>query len=265
MKNIITALIFLCVQSSFSKDVPLESPELDGPSDVQSGSPSNEKHSDKYVEIGVKAESVFPIFLGPSLTLTLGKHFETALGFGLTPEAYYNVIADVSASMGGNSAYADVIRAAFKNNSMVKISGLYKWAPQAPGWFFGAGANQLKSKGDADIDTVLTAATGRDYSELKSLLTILGRSTKVDLTSDLLIVELFGGYIWPLTSTSEFKLGFGVAKIVDAKVKLATGLSSFESSAAGKNLLSQSESDLVQIIKDNGISPTILVNFDYFF
>lgn len=216
-------------------------------------------------QFGLKAETVFPLFMGPSVSLTLGKHFETSLGIGLTPEPYYNVIANVSASMSGNGSYADVIRAAFKNNSIVKLSGLYKFGPQAVGWFLGLSANQLRANGDADIDTVLAAATGRDYSGLKTVLTVLGRSTKVDLASDLIILEIFGGHSWPVTPESEIKVGLGIAKIIDAKVKLATGLSTFESTAAGKNLLAQSESDLVKILKDYGLSPTIVFAYDYYF
>ena len=246
MKKLIIALICLTTIVSHGQD--LEAPA-----------------AEKFYQFGLKAETVFPIFIGPSATLSLGQHFETSVGFGLTPEPYYNVIANVSASMGGNSSYGDVIRAAFKNNSIVKISALHKFNPVAPGWFLGLTANQLKAKGDADIDTVLAAATVRDYSNLKTLLTLLGRSTKVDLTSDLLIAEMFGGYIWPLTPASEVKVSLGIAKIIDAKVKMATGLSAFESSTAGKSLISQSESDLVKILKDNGISPTMAVTYDYFF
>lgn len=214
-------------------------------------------------QFGVRAESVFPIFTGPGIFIRVSDEFEASAYYGLTPETYYTTIGTVAASTGGNSAYADVIRAAFQNNSILKVSGVYK--PLHWNWNFGVSSYMIAADGSAGIDTVLSAATGRDYSTLKNALTAAGRSTQVQLKSALVVFEIHAKHIWKLQSAGELSLGFGFAKVMNSKVNITTGLALFDSTTAGQNIISQSETDLQSIIQDNGMTPTLSLGYDYIF
>lgn len=221
------------------------------------------EESSEPFQFGLRAETVFPIFIGPGIFIKLNDSMEFSASYGFTPEPYYTTIGSVAASMGSNSSYADVIRAAFQNNSILKVAGHF--TPNSSNWSFGIGSYVLAASGNANIDTVLAASTGRDYTGLKNALTALGRPTQVQLKSNLVIFEVFAKHKWNFEHRGDLTAGLGVAKVMSAKVDVQTGLTVFESTVIGQNLISQSETDLQSIIEDNGISPTISVAYDYFF
>lgn len=209
--------------------------------------------------------TTFPIFLGGGVSATVHDNYEISLGYGFAPEPYYKVIGSVAAELGGNSAYKDVIEAGFQDNSIIKGNFQYNFSNASSGWHAGSSVLMLESSGQAGIDTVLAAATGKDYTTLKNLLTAAGRNTEVDMDSDLLIVEIYGGYKWALEKNFVANLNIGIAKVMESSVKLKTGLPAFESSASGSALLRSTESDLEGILSDYGISPTIAGDLTYLF
>jgi hypothetical protein len=210
------------------------------------------------------AETVFPVFAGGGAKLRFYENFETSLSYGVTPKAYYKVIGNAAAHFGENDSYKEVVEAAFQDNSMWRVGLQYDFQGKF-GWNFGATASRLKSSGSAGIDRVLGATTGNDYTALKNLLIALHRSTDVTMDSELTLGEIAVGYTWDFGHNIGGKLSFGAAKVMSADVKLQTGLPNYEASASGSSTLRQTESDLEDIIKENGITPTVSFGISYEF
>lgn len=217
------------------------------------------------VEVAPYVGTTFPVFVGGGLSLISQEKYEVSLGYGFTPEAYYRVIGKVAANLGDNSSYSDVIEAGFQDNSVVRFNFQYNFDNFKSGWFVGGGISYLDSSGKAGIDTVLAAATGRDYTTLKNLLTLAGRDTQVDMQSDLYIAEVYCGKKYELDENFLLSLSVGIAKVIASDVNLQTGLPVFEASANGSALMRSTESDLEDILSKYGISPTFTANLSYLF
>jgi hypothetical protein len=229
-------------------------------SQAQTPPPAHEKT----VEFYGKAETTFPLFVGAGVGLNIVDKFDFNLMFGIVPEVYYNVIASQAASYGGNSAYQDVIQSAFQNNWMVRAQGNYYIDTPRAGWFVGGAFSYLQASGKAGTDRVLTAATGRDYSGLRTALLMSGRSAEVDIDSKIMILDARAGYGWDLGSSFTIKGSVGVAKVVSTEVSLKSGLP-FYDSGFGHQQMTNAESDLQSIVTDNGITPTISAEISYTF
>lgn len=210
-------------------------------------------------------QTTFPLLVGAGVGVNFGEQFDFGLYYGVTPQPYYNIIADFASSQSGNASYKNVINAAFQNNSNLKASFQYFFNNSRSGWRIGANYTYLTSSGAADIDQVLAAATGQNYTALKSLLIALGRPTQVDMTAKINILEIESGYSWALSSGFILRATFGIAKVVSNQVSLKSGLANFEATVAGSNLMRQSESGIQDIINQYGISPTLGINLNYFF
>lgn len=211
------------------------------------------------------ASTAFPLFAGGGIGMIYASNFDLRLSYGQTPQSYYKFIGEAAASSGENEAYKDVIESAFYKNSLAKIDFDYHYESIRTGWVIGGSFYYLKSKGQAEIDQVLGAATGRDYTALKNLLIAAGRSTEVEMDSTLYISEIHIGYNWNLINRLILSSSLGVAKVTGADVNLKTGLPNFEASQAGSNLMRQSESDLEDILKDQGATASIALNLKYLF
>ena len=209
--------------------------------------------------------TVFPTFLGVGAAVVINDHFEPSVAFGLMPQPYYQVIGDVAASLADNSAYKDVVEAAFQNNLIWRIGLQYNFIKPEEGWWIGFANSLVNSSGVADINQVLQAGTGKDYTQLKNLLTAAGRSTQVDIEGFLLIAELRAGYSWSLAPQCVLKASGGLAKIFSADIKLETGLPNFEASAAGNSLMRSSEQELEDIVIQYGVSPILGLDLAYYF
>jgi len=217
------------------------------------------------VQIYGKAETVFPLFVGAGVGLNFVDHFDFSVMYGLTPEPYYQVIGEAAAQYGGNSAYKDVIEASFKNNNIIRATGDYFFNSARSGWLAGGAFSYLTSNGKAQVDRVLTAATGKDYVNLRQALIAAGKNPEVDIDAKIMIIDVRGGYSWDLGHDFIFKASVGVAKVISSQVNLKSGLAGFESTAYGNNLMRTAESDIQSIITDNGISPTIGAEMNYLF
>lgn len=217
------------------------------------------------IMISPKVETIFPLFLGAGAGVTFQRQLQLNLLYGLTPRPYYEVIGSTAASLGDNSAYADVIESAFQNNSIWRVGAKYHFDDLERGWHIGLAYMRLNSKGEADIDTVLTAATGLNYTLLKTALAARGRSTLIDLGAGLNIGEIHGGYTWKLGKSLTLSTELGIAKILTSEIELETGLDDFEETNAGRTLIETSESELESILNKYGITPTIALAISYLF
>lgn len=207
----------------------------------------------------------FPLFIGAGGGYSFNENFQADLLYAVTPQPFYTVIGQFAAESGGNAAYQDVIEAAFQNNSIVRLSATYNLDKKTSGWHFSLAGSILTASGNADIDKVLGAANGRDYSLLKTLLTTSGRDTRVQMNSNLQIFEALISYSWAVQSNWVFDISGGFAKVVASDVSLKSGLTAFESTQAGNNLMRSSESDIETIINDYGLSPTLGIQIKYLF
>lgn len=226
---------------------------------------SDKVTSEDEIRYSPKIETIFPIFLGAGVGVTFHRQFELKLLYGLTPRPYYEVIGSAAAKLGNNPAYADVIESAFQDNSLWRVGAKYHFEDLERGWHIGFAYMRLSSQGEADIDTVLTAATGLNYTILKTALTARGRSMIVDIKSSLNIGEIHGGYTWPLGSNLTLTTELGLAKIISSEIKLDTGLDDFEETIAGSELIDASESGLESIVNKYGITPTVAIAVSYLF
>ncbi|MBY0413135.1 MAG: hypothetical protein K2Q18_03170 [Bdellovibrionales bacterium] len=210
------------------------------------------------------AESTFPLFVGGGLKMSAYEKLDIGISYGVTPKPYYQVIGSASAHFGDDPDYKEIIKAAFQDNSQWRAHWQYNFQGKT-GWNFGTSGAKLESSGKASIDKVLGAINGKDYTQLKNLLTALGKSTDVSMDSDLTIGEIFGGYTWSLGHSFYGQVTLGVAKVLSADVKIKTGLPNYEASANGSALLRSTESDLENIITENGITPTLGLKVSYEF
>lgn len=217
------------------------------------------------VQIYGKAETIFPLFVGAGFGLHIFNHFDLSVMYGLTPEPYYQVIGEAASSFGGNSAYKDVVEAAFKNNNLIRVEGNYFFESPQSGWLAGTGFSYLTSNGSAGVDRVLTLATKKDYSLLRQSLIAAGKNPEVDIDAKMIIIDLRGGYSWDVTKDFIVKASLGVAKVVWNEVNLKSGLAGFESTAYGNSTMRTAESDIQSIINDYGISPTLGFEMTYIF
>lgn len=212
-----------------------------------------------------EVKTIFPIFLGAGLGVSFQEHFELDVLYGVTPKPYYETIGSTAASLGGNPAYKDVIESAFQNNSLWRVGIQYNFSETKRGWHMGVAYSRLTSSGKAGIDSVLAAATGLDYTQLKNALTVAGKSTLVDMNSELNIGEIQAGYNWEIATNVTLAATLGVAKVLSSDVQLKTGLTNFEATNAGKTLMTNSETELESIINEYGVSPTLGLLFSYVF
>jgi hypothetical protein len=221
-------------------------------------------HAIEGIEFAPKLTTTAPFFMGAGGTILIHDHFQFNVQYGVNPSTYYNQIAKIAAHYGENAKYEGVVNAAFSENKILKIDLQYNFSGKT-GWRTGFSGYILSASGSAGIDEVLGASTGKDYTTLKNLLKALGRSTDVTLESDLKVLELFGGYSWDIGHSIYLESIIGVAKVFTATEHISTGLPNYEASANGSSTLRSTEDDLVSIIKDNGISPTLGVTLSYFF
>lgn len=223
------------------------------------------EESDNPIRLAPKVTTVFPIFLGAGPELILNERYQIGISYGVTPQPYYSTIGQVAASVGGNSSYKDVIQASFQNNVLWRLGFQYNFNTLKSGWCTEISFSRIASKGKADIEKVLQAVTGSDFTQLKNLLIAAGRSTDVDLEGTLLIVGFSGGYSWSLLENASISLVGGVAKVLRSDIRLKTGLVNFEATNIGNSLMRSSEENLESIVNQYGIFPTVGVNASYYF
>ncbi len=217
------------------------------------------------VELRPFVTTVVPTALGGGLEVLFGGKWEFGVLYGSTPEPYAQWIGEAANEFGDNSAYGGVIEAAFQDNSLVRIHGAYHFRGTPSGWAIALGVSQLKAKGDAEIDEVLAAATGYDFSALKALLILAGRPTTVELESELILAELSSQYTWVLGSHFLVSAQLGIGKVLSADLEIQTGLPAFENSNAGQKFLSSNESELEDIVIEYGLAPTLGIKVAYEF
>lgn len=206
-----------------------------------------------------------PLFIGAGGGYSFNEHIQADLIYGITPQPFYSLIGQVAAESAGNSSYRDVIEAAFQNNSLWRVSSTYNLTNRVTGFHFTVAGSVLEASGDAEINSVLKASTGRDYSTLIALLIASGRSSKVHIDSTLQILELQVSYSWNFNQNWVVDLSGGFLKVVNSDVHLKTGLPNYESSASGNSQMRASENDLESIIEEYGLSPTAGVQVKYLF
>ncbi len=214
---------------------------------------------------GLKAETLFPLYVGIGPRLFVAPKWETSLLVGFTPKAYYQTIGTMAANFSGNAAYKDVLEAAFQNNSLTRLDLTYQFADHQAGWGLGSAVSRLHASGRAEIDSVLAAGTGNVFTGLINLLIAAGKDTKVDMDTTINIGEVFCTYRWNSSSRLIVTGIFGIAKVLSANVAIKTDLPNFESSNSGKKLISNTEADIEDIIVRYGLSPTVGAQLSYLF
>ena len=212
-----------------------------------------------------RIKTSLPLFLGAGLGVSVEQQFRLELLYGLTPRPYYEVIGSTAAWLGDNAAYGAVIEAAFQNNSIWHLAAEYSFSKEIGGWSMGMAYLNLQASGRAGIDSVLSAATGLDYTQLANLLIAAGRSSEVNMYSNLHIVEVYGGYSWVISPQITIGWSLGIAKVLGSQLELQTGLPNFEASNLGKNLIAASESELEAILDQYGMTPTLGLQCKYTF
>jgi hypothetical protein len=223
------------------------------------------EESGNSVRLVPKITSVFPIFIGAGPELIFNERYQIGINYGVTPQPYYSTIGQVAASVGGNPSYKDVIQASFQNNALWRVGFQYNFNTSQAGWCSGLSISRLTSTGKAGIDEVLRAATGKDFTQLKNLLTAAGRSTDVELDGTLIIAEISGGYSWDFMTKASITLTGGVAKVVKTDIRLKTGLPNFEATNLGNSLMRSSEDEIESIVNKYGLFPTVGVGAGYYF
>lgn len=227
--------------------------------------PKSDLEAPSEVRFIPQLSTAFPLYVGVGGSLNLHDHFQFKALIGVTPKPYSNTIADVAGSFTNNNSYKDLIRAAFQNNSILRFAFEYRFTNERTGWHVGLGASLLNASGTAGIDQVLSASTGRDYTQLRNLIINSGRSADVTMDTRAMIAEVEAGYTFEMHEHWSTTLTFGVAKVFSSEVKIKTGLPNYEASNVGSTLLRSTESDIQSILNEYGITPTFGVTLSYLF
>ncbi|MCC2678364.1 MAG: hypothetical protein K0R29_940 [Pseudobdellovibrio sp.] len=206
-----------------------------------------------------------PMFIGAGGGYSFNEHIQADLLYGITPQPFYSLIGQVAAESGGNGSYRDVVEAAFQNNSLWRLSSTYNLTGRSTGFHFTVAGSMLEASGDAEINSVLRASTGRDYSTLIALLIAAGRSSKVHIDSSIQILELQASYSWSFDQNWVVDVSGGFLKVLSSDVNLKTGLSNYESTPSGNSQMRETESEIEGIIEEYGLSPTAGVQLKYLF
>lgn len=209
-------------------------------------------------------ETRVPTFLGLGGELFY-KKWSVSLAYGLIPKPYSQLIAQMGADIGGDSSYETLINAGLEENKAYKLAFNYQ-----TNWFqrrlnFSLHNYYVTSKGDGEIDEILSAVTGRNFTTLKNLLIALGRPTTVDLEGWIYAIELSANYNFWSNNNWSANTSLGIVQIISCDTQIKTGLTNFENSGTGQKLLSDSESDIEDILLDNGISPVAGLSLKYSF
>jgi hypothetical protein len=215
--------------------------------------------------VSPKISTSFPVFVGSGVQFGFGQNFAFDVLYGFVPEPYYNTIASVGADIGDEPVYEELINAGFDENAIIKASLLYRLPTASRKWSLGANYYVVDTDGRAEIDEVLSALTGKDYTVLKNLLIAAGRDTKVDLEGKIQILEIQGAYRVLDSPKWSSQITFGIAKVLTAEAEVKTGLKNFEASNAGKQFLKETETELEDIVVENGLTPTIGIDLTYHF
>ena len=215
-------------------------------------------------QVSLGLTSRLPTLTGAQVDYTTSGQWRFLYQIGFIPEPYAKLIGQAAAQYGGDSSYDDVVESALENNLMMTFGVEYLF-DEVDGWGLGLGGSYLTSDGTADAQSVLAAATGRDYSTLIALLQAAGRSTDVDMKTDLYLLNVYGIYTWVFPNSLSLSFLLGVEWIMQADMSLSTSLPVFESSAAGQSLLRQSESDLEDIMTQYGVAPIVGFTLRYSF
>jgi hypothetical protein len=210
-------------------------------------------------------ETTFPVSVSVGGNVIFNDAFSFGLGFGVLPSTYSAAIGAFTAEYGNKNAYKDLVEAAFHDNSLIRVHGSYFFKNAKSGWSVGMAYDHINTSGTADVDTVLEATTGNDFTNLKNLLIAAGRSTDVDLSGRMHILELWLARTSEVSKNLSLVCSFGLAKIIAADTEISTGLKNFESSASGATLLSDTEKDLDKILVNYGVSPTLGLSVNYIF
>lgn len=206
-----------------------------------------------------------PLFIGAGGGYSFNDHIQADVIYGVTPQPFYSLIGQVAAESSGNGSYRDVIEAAFQNNSLWRLSSTYNLTNRISGFHFTVAGSVLEASGEAEINSVLRAGTGRDYSTLIALLIAAGRSSKVHIDSTLQILEMQVSYSWNFNQNWVVDLSGGFLKVLSSDVHLKTGLSTYESTPSGNSQMRATENDIESIIEEYGLSPTAGLQIKYLF
>jgi hypothetical protein len=212
--------------------------------------------------IAPKLETTEPVFIGGGINFSFREKFEIGASIGRTSNTFNSDIAKMNSHVSGVPQYKSVVEAAFQKNKITKYHIQYNLHGNT-GWRFGVSTSKLDSSGTAGIDEVLAAATGKDYTALKNFLIARHKPTDISLTTKIYLIDAYTGYSWKLINSLFVELNLGVSKVVSCKETVATGYPVFETTVAGKALMSGANGNIESIVKDYGITPTL--GFEIFY
>ena len=194
-------------------------------------------------------------------------HFDSGVylstGVGFVPEAYYRTIGSVASKQGGNDNYADYMNAAFKENSLFRINLGYRFGEQKR-WAFSSGLSWITTEGEASLIDVVQLVTGRDFTGIRNLLLLAGKTDTAKLRGGMTLGHIDGMYWIPINRRLHLSLHFGLSFVLQSFAQLSTELEALDNSALGEALLSATESDLEGIVQEYGVSPTLGLRVSFF-
>ncbi|XGC81315.1 hypothetical protein ACES2L_02310 [Bdellovibrio bacteriovorus] len=212
---------------------------------------------------GVLVNTSAPTFTGAGLMLQ-GERATFSLQAGYMPPYYRTLIGRAVAYFGNNEHMQGIVEDIFEKNQMLRGDFNYR-VGENTGWHIGASFMSLTASGRVDVDEALSAATGEDYSDLRTVLDALGLEAKIDVDSDFLFTEFYAGYSWVVHDRLYMDFSFGIMKILSTKVDIDTGLDDLEETPPIKQAIDGTEKDLADDITRNGLSPIIAIKAAYLF
>lgn len=217
------------------------------------------------IQFAPELQTQIPLFTGVGASMEFDQQFVFGGAIGLAPSPFISLVGEAAAQAGENSSYKTLIEDAFTNNWAFRVYGEAGFTKSPQRWFVGAAFSYIETSGTSDIDSVLSAATGKNYTTLLTLLRANGKSTNMSLSGFVMILDISIGRYIPIHENFYLKASAGVAKVVNAESELSTELTNFDNSNPGRQLLTESEGEIEDIVINYGWSPTLGVSLHYSF
>lgn len=202
-------------------------------------------------------------FLGGGVTLQ-NPSFSVSVQSGTIPSQYQEIMADYYAESSGESANRQLALDSMQSNDVQRVDFTYKFQG-ASGWFMGLSMARISSRGRTGLNSALAAVTKEDLSLLMDTLEFMGLDLKVDIKTEKIAAELYGGYNWFLNENAYIGLAVGASKFVNVDLQVSAGLGALEETPPIKQIIDGLEKDFQNSIANDSFAPMMSLTIGFLF
>lgn len=258
----------VCVQAQYR--TPSSSPKSSSRK-LQGASPEgnrrqkiiSQKKNDDLWRFGVVGTTSVGTYSGVGATMHTSRS-SFSLQWGNVPSYYHEIMAEYFTQSGGNPQAKSVVVDSMQKSHALRADFNYKFG-NALGWHLGGALSKVDSRGKTPIDSALAAATEEDLTPLTDLLRTLGLNLEVEIKTQRLLAEVYGGYNWNFPNNFYIGVSLGAMKAINADLQFSAGLGSLEEMSGIKQIIDGMEKDFQDSIMADITWPIVGFSVGYLF